>query len=88
MTNQEFQESTGGLAFPFHGAEADRYPTDPGMTLRDYLAGQALVGLLAHPCSYGARRNEDSPEGFATRAYIFADAMLAARKPKQEGAAS
>lgn len=32
-------------AFPIHGAAADHQFT--GLTLRDYFAGQALIGLLA-----------------------------------------
>jgi hypothetical protein len=45
-----------------------------GMSLRDYFAGQALAGLLAN--------NETSNAAGLTsaQAYIFADAMLAARK--------
>jgi len=43
------------------------------MTLRDYFAGQALMGHLA---SFG----ESDPKGIAQSAYEFADAMLEARK--------
>lgn len=42
-----------------------------GMSLRDWLAGQALVGLLANP------ESTDFP---AIRAYQHADSMLVARK--------
>lgn len=49
------------------------------MRLRDYFAGQALIGLLA--------RNESNPPDseyetghYAVRSYRFADAMLRVRK--------
>lgn len=46
-----------------------------GMTLRDWFAGQALVGLaeMYHGSAF-------DPQGVATSAYSFADAMLVARK--------
>jgi hypothetical protein len=44
-----------------------------GMTLRDWFAAQALIGLLA--CG---ERTQDA----ATWAYAYADAMLAAREVK------
>jgi hypothetical protein len=57
-------------AFPFQSA--------PGMTLRDWFAGQAIVGLLANP------NNTQSPEwaGFSWDAYKMADAMIAQRDKK------
>mgnify|MGYP006935522009 CR=1 FL=1 len=45
----------------------------PGMTLRDYFAGQALVGLLSHP-------NLKDDIKFAATSYKIADAMLKARE--------
>lgn len=44
-----------------------------GMTLRDWFAGQALVGLLAHASSQGARV---AP----AIAWVIADEMLAERE--------
>lgn len=49
------------------------------MTLRDYFAGQALAGICA------PLYDDESPtiwkhREFAKGAYMFADAMLAARK--------
>jgi hypothetical protein len=44
-----------------------------GMSLRDYFAGQALVGMWAHPAN-------ERPCNIAAWAYEVADAMLAARE--------
>ncbi len=45
------------------------------MTLRDWFAGQALVGILAD----GAMVRKP-PSDIAKMAYVFADAMLAERE--------
>lgn len=47
----------------------------PGMSLRDWFAGQALIGLVA-----GRVVGDLTIEGEAVDAYRYADAMLAARK--------
>lgn len=48
---------------------------EDGMTLRDYFAGQALVGLLA------GRQPSDAypPEHIAETSYALAEALLKAR---------
>ena len=54
-------------------------PAFPGMTLRDWFAGQALIGIL------GSRNGflvDVGTENAPMWAYQVADAMLAARKPK------
>ncbi|WP_395175483.1 hypothetical protein [Roseibium alexandrii] len=60
------------------------FPAPPGVTLRDYFAGQALIGL-----SSGFNGGVGDTEWFeqygAPVAYKIADAMLEARK--QEGGA-
>lgn len=64
----------GGPAFPQHSVPV--YQERPhlwGMSLRDYFAGQALVGTLAGPDA--GPRDKD----IARRAYELADAMLAER---------
>lgn len=71
----------GGPAFP-----ASEYLNQTaGMSLRDYFAGQALVGILS--CGDGllttnkALRDEDLA---AKNAYLLADAMLQARTEREE----
>jgi hypothetical protein len=59
----------GGPAFPVH--DDMMYPTHPGMTLRDWFAGQALAS--AGSSSLDAVR-------IANACYERADAMLAARE--------
>lgn len=50
----------------------------PGMTLRDYFAGQALVGLLSD-C---VKAKIDPDDATAIAAYGYADAMLKEREKK------
>lgn len=70
-------KNDGGPAFPMIVWKSPdgmlAMPSEPGMTLRDWFAGQALAGLIAHPSSEG------SVITVAQWAYDHADAMLAAR---------
>lgn len=69
----------GGPVFPVDAAMRDGYgqPIDfPGMSLRDWMAGQALVGIA----SISVDGFSMSPQDEAAWAYQRADAMLAARK--------
>ena len=65
----------GPMAFPccvpFNGGTF----TAPGMTLRDYFAGQALAGCIAKMGPHAM-----SQEQYALDAYYKADAMLTARQ--------
>ncbi len=61
------QPNDGGPAFPRDQQEWGV----PGMSLRDWFAGQALAGLMAE----GSCFTEDAAKG----AYFAADAMIAAR---------
>ena len=71
------------FAFPCtgEGYNSSHY-TQKGMTLRDYFAGQALIGIVAS----GSFRDltdsgDDSPhETIASYAYGYADAMLSERE--------
>lgn len=87
------ERKDGGPAFPVippqdeHGiGSASGYPyPDSGMSLRDYFAGQMLVGFGAAFANMvaddGATVYEmpDSAAGMAVIAYTFADAMIAER---------
>ena len=63
----------GRPAFPTQNGTRN----DPGMTLRDWFAGQALAGMLDR--TYGI-----PVIIIAERSYQMADAMLAARDGKGE----
>ena len=63
----------GGPAFPAQDWQA-KGNHHPGMSVRDWFAGQALAGLMAHPTA------EFTAKGGAAIAYEFADAMLRARE--------
>lgn len=63
-------KNDGGPAFP----EVCGGSIIPGMTLRDYFAGQALAGMMANAESWSV-----SSEKLAGYAYSAADAMLAER---------
>jgi hypothetical protein len=70
----------GGPAFPIPCDDRPHaYEAHPGMTLRDWFAGQALIGLLAGHYSETNRLNfTEVPR----EAYCIADAMIEARKVK------
>lgn len=81
MTQQPIDD--GGQAFPYQTGIEAKYPgeTIPGISLRDWFAGKALVGLFAqsaHPQSPGI--SSDHYAAAAVECYRIADAMLAARK--------
>ena len=71
------EPNDGGSAFPAM-LPGGNYCT-PGMTLRDWFAGQALLMIPHHGC--GA---DLDVEDVAHAAYQFSDAMLAAREPKPD----
>jgi hypothetical protein len=77
----------GGPAFPSVCMNDPCHPSsEPGMTLRDWFAGQALAGLLAnegHNRMFAPMADENGvtvDEVIAAMAFNVADAMLAARK--------
>ncbi len=64
------------LAFPYMIEVGDIVSWNKGMTLRDYFAGQALVGLFSNPRTGEKVTTWEEDAAFAYRA---ADAMLKAR---------
>jgi hypothetical protein len=76
----------GGPAFPLAYTETNehgvQFPfTHPGMSMRDWFAGQVAAGIAAFSGTAGVSYG---PGEIAGRAYQVADAMIAAR----EGGAS
>ena len=70
----------GGPAFPVQSIYSEDHGTNSrGMTLRDWFAGQALAGMLIN---YTTQKFGVGEETCAKGAYLFADAMLAAREAK------
>ena len=65
-------KSDGGPAFPI---EMTGTPYAPGMSLRDWFAGQALMGLF----SQAEIANVPSADDLAQIVYGMADAMIAER---------
>lgn len=58
--------------------DPDHPASVPGMSLRDYFAGQAITGICA--ASIGNMREGTNESTLAYGAYVIADEMLAARK--------
>lgn len=74
------QINDGGAAFPIPNDDRPgAYSAEPGMSLRDWFAGQAMAGLLAAK-GYHLRQVA------AIDAYNIADAMLAARTTPETSA--
>ena len=73
----------GGPAFP-QGTDSND-STATGMSLRDWFAGKALVGMMSADPEWARLCRTDRPssaEDFAKCAYEQADAMIAARENK------
>lgn len=87
-------KDNGGPAFPQHDLSgygigpamsgvdpsdeySGRYEVN-GMSLRDWFAGQALAGTCAYS-GEGSKLIDTNPKAIAKTAYIWADAMIAAR---------
>jgi hypothetical protein len=72
------QQNNGGPAFPYREEDGQGgYEQHQGMSLRDYFAGKALSGLLAHDKSSSWEAHE-----VAGDCYGYADAMIKARAAK------
>lgn len=72
------RHNDGGPAFPHAAPYKDGGRIDTwGMSLRDYFAGQALIGLMADNPTLATYPTDAAP--LAAVAYRYADAMLAER---------
>lgn len=80
----ESKINDGGPAFPCINPKYDgnwnKEPVIEGMSVRMWLAGLAMQGMLSVP---GMMRDGE-PEGCAIRAFTFADAMLAESTKQEE----
>lgn len=70
--SRRISEPAESFAFP-----GESYTGQRGMTLRDWYAGQALVGLMLTPGALGINRRT-----IVDAAYATADLMLAERDRK------
>lgn len=73
-------KTDGGPAFPMPGHVDAEGSLVWGLSQRDWFAGQALSGIIAH--DFGADGDflhSEGPRGAARWAYLMADAMLEAR---------
>ena len=78
-------KSDGDRAFPLSRENEGWF--EPGMTLRDYFAAQALTALLGGPASphlhkVASARGITPSQAAAMASYEYADAMLEARKDR------
>ncbi len=72
----DIQSDLGGSAFPTDKG------TEPGMSLRDWFAGQALAGYVA--LGYISSRGPYAIKKGIAGAYVAADLMLEAREKGKE----
>lgn len=88
------EKNTGGQAFPLPCSASPMggvHWGEEGMTLRDYYAGEALVGIISEVVAEGEyptsrvviarwKKEDELPEEYiATAAFKIADAMIKAR---------
>ena len=75
------EKNTGGPAYPTISNVENKqdWITEEGMALRDYFAGQVLVGVTSLPDAEWCP--DDYPVGTAKFCYQIADAMLKERTP-------
>lgn len=65
---------------PLEDGGQPRMAAVPGMSLRDWFAGQALAGICGHMVGCNPRAGETAAQADARFAYARADAMLKARE--------
>ena len=68
-------KDTGGPAFPY-----EYFEETSGMTLRDYFAAKAMVGVIDFGKTLEGFHENKAPDLIAKLSYQLADAMIQARK--------
>lgn len=69
------------FAFPVVCQDLSKFQVfEPGMSLRDYYIGQALIGLLASWCVHPTEIDRRSEQQIAEQAIRIADFTMQARK--------
>ncbi len=74
----EMTKNDGGPAFPQKTVPSEEISRFPGMSLRDWFAGQVLAGFVHD------KHEIDTYEKVAIKSYRAADAMLAERSKREE----
>lgn len=77
-------KETGGPFYPI--ADLSKMQCE-GITLRDYFAGQALPIIMQEWAKNSDKQWDGNNKTISRVAYLFADAMLAARKDSDEAKA-
>jgi hypothetical protein len=79
------EKQTGGAAFPspIHPECSDAKGMNFGMTLRQWYAGQALVGLMADPSTQCG--NDAAADNVAATCLRMADALIRQARSKDKG---
>lgn len=83
--------SDGGAAFPMPSGKEPRVNEtthyNEGMSLLDYFAGQALVGMLAYPgdAMSGSWHSNSNPATVAGAAFDYAKKMVAESLKRRGG---
>jgi hypothetical protein len=78
MATSQTQDNPDAFPCAAFGLSGETYLQE-GMTLRDWFAGQALLGIAGYFTNLDAEEMTEEAAKSATAAYLIADAMLAAR---------
>jgi len=82
------EQNNGGPAFPHPGLSDPRFKVrqgDEGMALRDWFAGQAMIGILSGGFADTVPHDDiGGGSDVAFFAYQYADAMLKAREVSRD----
>lgn len=75
----------GGSAFPYKSSYGDVFE---GMTLHDYFAGQALMGILSSVNVFSSDSVEERENNFRAvinNSFLVADLMISEKRRRENG---